>query len=268
MTINPIQSSFSVNDVQVLKEQSVLQTGKSDVSAFGTEIVQDENVNFKKNPFNLYGKNIENFEKFKGKDKNDALNATNKAAANINNQYNKLKQDFPDINVEFEEPPNPKDYGKKREGFQSYMQALERWEKTCSDAINQARKEQEALAAKNKKNNSANPAPPKKDPTTNNKQPQDTNAPPKTASKTPNKPKTPEPVKDAEKTPTDKDLQDLIKNELSKDKKGIEILDINEFVKRQQESEPPKPPEFGDKVWRQGSRPFTQTQIKDILKDE
>ncbi len=103
--------------------------------------------------FNVYGKDIENFSKFKGNDKHDAMRMTNTAANDVKTAYMQLQHEFPDVSLEFPPMPDPKTCGKKREGFFTYQQQLEDWKdmaltqianqrETCvQDQINVAKNE-------------------------------------------------------------------------------------------------------------------------------
>lgn len=195
MNINDFAALASIGIPQLeQKSETVTNSGKG-VSTFGTEIVKEKELTFKKNEFNVYGDNIENFHKFKGKDKYDALNATNKAATNVNNLYNDFKKAHPDVDIEFEAPPNPSDYGKKREGFQSYMQALERWENSCKKAIDEARKDQEMTKSVNNQSKPLEKNPIAAAPET----PPEVKKPPKT------------PKKNDNKFPSAKELEEFLK---------------------------------------------------------
>lgn len=176
-----------------LKSSSV-NTQQQSVSTFGEEVVSEKSVDFAKNPFNLYGSNIENF-RFRGKDKYDAMRATNSAASEVNNMYNNFKKKYPDSDVQLESPPNPANYGKKREGFTTYMHDLELWVNNCKDAIRQAEEEAKAKSAENKEPSAKSPSEPPaaKTPAQPETPPQKTE-PPKTKPKPKprkNKPKVP-----------------------------------------------------------------------------
>ena len=77
--------------------------------------------------FNVYGKDIENFEKFKGNDKHDAMRMTQDAANDVKKAYMQLQHEFPDVSLQFETMPDPTKCGKKREGFFNYQQQLSDW---------------------------------------------------------------------------------------------------------------------------------------------
>lgn len=176
-----------------LKSSSV-NTQQQSVSTFGEEVVSEKSVDFAKNPFNLYGSNIENF-RFRGKDKYDAMRATNSAASEVNNMYNNFKKKYPDSDVQLESPPNPANYGKKREGFTTYMHDLELWVNNCKEAIRQAEEEAKAKSAENKEPSAKSPSEPPaaKTPAQPETPPQKTE-PPKTKPKPKprkNKPKVP-----------------------------------------------------------------------------
>lgn len=81
----------------------------------------------KQKEFNLYGKDFENFEKFKGNDKHDAMRMTNTFAGDVKKAYLQLQHEFPDVYLEFEDMPDPKKCGKGREGFFTYQQYLAEW---------------------------------------------------------------------------------------------------------------------------------------------
>lgn len=87
---------------------------------------QSEQVN-KPQDFNVYGKDIANFGKFKGNDKNDAMRMTNEAANDVKKAYMQLQHEFPDVVLQFEPMPDPQKCGKKREGFFNYQQQLSDW---------------------------------------------------------------------------------------------------------------------------------------------
>ncbi len=89
--------------------------------------------------FNLYGKDLENFEKFKGNDKHDAMRMTTSAANDVKVAYMQLQHEFPDVSISFEPMPDPKRCGKKREGFITYQQQLEDWKDVALMQIANAR---------------------------------------------------------------------------------------------------------------------------------
>ena len=89
--------------------------------------------------FNLYGKDLENFDKFKGNDKHDAMRMTNTAANDVKKAYMQLQHEFPDVSIAFEPMPDPKKCGKKREGFFTYQQQLEDWKDIALTQIANAR---------------------------------------------------------------------------------------------------------------------------------
>ena len=89
--------------------------------------------------FNLYGKDFENFEKFKGNDKHDAMRMTNSAANDVKVAYMQLLHEFSDVSITFEPMPDPKKCGKKREGFITYQQQLEDWKDLALMQISNAR---------------------------------------------------------------------------------------------------------------------------------
>lgn len=142
MSLEGLKSVDSVKVLNHTVQMSGAKESGNGVSAFGTDIKNEQDVKFNKNPFNVYGNDIENFSKFKGKDKYDAMNATNKAAHEVNAAYKKFQKQYPGVNIEFPEPPNPANYGKRREGYHTYIQDLERWQNACNEAIEAAIKEQ------------------------------------------------------------------------------------------------------------------------------
>ena len=91
--------------------------------------------------FNAYGKDIANFEKFKGNDKNDAMRMTNSAANDVKKAYMQLQHEFPGISLEFEAMPDPTKCGKKREGFFNYQQQLDDWKDLAMTQIYNAREQ-------------------------------------------------------------------------------------------------------------------------------
>lgn len=88
---------------------------------------------------NDYGGDIANFAKFKGNDKNDAMRLTNSAANDVKKQYMQLQHEYPGIELQFEQMPNPQTAGKKREGFFNYQQQLDNWKDNAMTQINNAR---------------------------------------------------------------------------------------------------------------------------------
>ena len=100
----------------------------------GTQVQSNTN-------FNLYGSNFENFEKFKGNDKHDAMRMTQTAANDIKKAYMQLQHEFPEAVIAFEPMPDPKACGKKREGFFTYQQMLNDWKDNAMMKINQVRTE-------------------------------------------------------------------------------------------------------------------------------
>lgn len=88
---------------------------------------------------NTYGKDITNFEKFKGNDKHDAMRMTNVAANDVKKAYMQLQHEFPNVAIQFEPMPNPKTCGKRREGFFTYQQQLEDWKDMALTQIANAR---------------------------------------------------------------------------------------------------------------------------------
>ncbi len=91
--------------------------------------------------FNAYGKDIANFEKFKGNDKNDAMRMTNSAANDVKKAYMQLQHEFPGIILQFEAMPDPTKCGKKREGFFNYQQQLDDWKDLAMTQIANAREQ-------------------------------------------------------------------------------------------------------------------------------
>ena len=99
---------------------------------------QSEQVD-KPQDFNVYGKDIANFDKFKGNDKHDAMRMTNAVANDVKRQYMQLKHEFPDVELTFEPMPDPTKCGKKREGFLNYQQQLDDWKDMALTQIEQER---------------------------------------------------------------------------------------------------------------------------------
>lgn len=89
--------------------------------------------------FNQYGNDIENFEKFKGNDKHDAMRMTATAANDVKKAYMQLQHEFPDVAIAFDPMPDPKTCGKKREGFFNYQLLLEQWKGEALQKIADAR---------------------------------------------------------------------------------------------------------------------------------
>ena len=81
----------------------------------------------KEKEFNLYGKDFENFSKFKGNDKHDAMRMTNAYAGDVKKAYLQLQHEFPEVHLEFDDMPDPKTCRKGREGFFTYQQYLSEW---------------------------------------------------------------------------------------------------------------------------------------------
>lgn len=88
---------------------------------------------------NTYGKDITNFEKFRGNDKHDAMRMTNVAANDVKKAYMQLQHEFPNVVIQFEPMPDPKTCGKRREGFFTYQQQLEDWKDMALTQIANAR---------------------------------------------------------------------------------------------------------------------------------
>lgn len=88
---------------------------------------------------NTYGKDITNFEKFRGNDKHDAMRMTNVAANDVKKAYMQLQHEFPNVAIQFEPMPDPKTCGKRREGFFTYQQQLEDWKDMALTQIANAR---------------------------------------------------------------------------------------------------------------------------------
>lgn len=93
----------------------------------------------KRNEYNLFGKDLENFEKFKKNDRHDAMRLTNSTASDVKKAYMQLQHEFPDVFLEFEPMPDPKKCGKGREGFFTYQQQLAEWKDFAIRQIENAR---------------------------------------------------------------------------------------------------------------------------------
>ena len=228
---------MNVNEVGKISEMnfelksSSVKAQQQSVSTFGDEVVSEKSVDFAKNPFNLYGSDIENF-RFRGKDKYDAMRATNSAASEVNNMYNNFKKKYPDSDVQLESPPNPANYGKKRDGFTTYMHDLELWVNNCKEAIRQAEEEAKAKSAENKEPAAKNPSEPPAA-----KTPQQPETPPQ-------KTETPKPKPTKRKAPPKKssvDVSDKIRKEMDrigKMPKPTFAIDIKEDDQRRNPSPP------------------------------
>ena len=108
---------------EVKKQEDAKKMGAIPMTSGGG---QSEQVD-KPQDFNVYGKDIANFDKFKGNDKHDAMRMTNTVANDVKRQYMQLKHEFPDVELTFEPMPDPTTCGKKREGFLNYQQQLDDW---------------------------------------------------------------------------------------------------------------------------------------------
>lgn len=93
----------------------------------------------KEKEYNLYGQDFESFEKFKGKDRHDAMRLTNSFATDVKKAYLQLQHDYPDVYIEFDEMPDPKKCGKGREAFITYQFKLEYWKTLSITKIDNAR---------------------------------------------------------------------------------------------------------------------------------
>ena len=115
-------------------------------SAFGNEIIESQDVEFSKNPFNKY--TAEDFDRFNtllsGKNGAEAQESTDKATRNVNNLYNEFKSKYPNAKITLPEPPNPADYDKGTKGYHAYEKALLQWEADCKIIIDNETKLQEA----------------------------------------------------------------------------------------------------------------------------
>ncbi len=107
-----------------LKKQEEQKMGAIPMTSGGGQFEQVAN---KSQDFNVYGKDIANFDKFKGNDKNDAMRLTNSAANDVKKAYMQLQHEFPGLALQFEPMPDPQKCGKKREGFFNYQQQLSNW---------------------------------------------------------------------------------------------------------------------------------------------
>ena len=132
-----------INGVNGIQQTQFDQTKQIDVTKQDASKV---NIKFPKNgepektqEFNVYGKDITNFEKFKGNDKNDAMRMTQTAANDVKKAYMQLQHEFPTVVLQFEPMPDPKKSGKKREGFFNYQQQLEDWKDFALTQIANAR---------------------------------------------------------------------------------------------------------------------------------
>lgn len=123
------------NYLEVRKQAPVTVSGSVEVEIVFPKTAQDA----KPVEFNLYGKDFENFEKFKGNDKHDAMRMTTTAANDVKVAYMQLRHEFPDVYITFEPMPDPKKCGKKREGFITYQQQLEDWKDVALMQISNAR---------------------------------------------------------------------------------------------------------------------------------
>ena len=116
---------------------------------------QSEQVDNKPQDFNVYGKDIANFDNFKGNDKDIAMQDTNAVATEVKSAFmelthdirkasiqDKVNYDMPDIT--FEPMPDPQKCGKKEAGFNNYRDQLQSWKKLAMAQIEYAREEFEA----------------------------------------------------------------------------------------------------------------------------
>lgn len=248
MNVNEIAK---LADVSFNTKSSSVKAQQQSVSTFGDDIISENTVAFKQNPFNLYGSNIENF-RFRGKDKYDAMRATNSAASEVNNMYNNFKKKYPDSDVQLESPPNPANYGKKREGFTTYMHDLELWVNNCKEAIRQAEEEAKAKSVENKETPAKNPSEP-------------------TAAKTPEQPETPPQKTETPKTKTTKrkvspkksgvDVSDKIRKEMDRISKMPKPPSISEFIDDYQRNNSPQKPKHNDSSYRAGYAPLDPSRF-------
>lgn len=134
---NEINSVGGVqNQIETRKQAEIAkQDSKVDIRFPKSEVVD------KPQDFNVFGKDIANFEKFKGNDKNDAMRMTNSAANDVKKAYMQLQHEFPGIILQFEAMPDPTTCGKKREGFFNYQQQLDDWKDLALTQIANAREQ-------------------------------------------------------------------------------------------------------------------------------
>ena len=149
-----------VSGIQQTQFDQTKQTDmtKQDASKVDIKFPKSETPE-KPQDFNVYGKDIANFAKFKGNDKNDAMRMTNAAANDVKKAYMQLQHEFPTAALQFEPMPDPTKCGKKREGFFNYQQQLEDWKDRALTQIANAREKSiEEIAGNIMKNDDANTA--------------------------------------------------------------------------------------------------------------
>ena len=147
---NSVTTGYSVEKTETQEGQSSYQNSVNayqvDNQGKGTAVQSNTDLN-------AYGKDIANFEKFKGNDKYDAMKFTSNAANDVKKAYMQLQHEFPDVNIQFEPMPDPKTFGKKREGFNAYQQELTAWKDIAMTQINNARSQSMQAGFKDVKDN-------------------------------------------------------------------------------------------------------------------
>ena len=229
MHINEVSG---VSKSQQLKSTQAPRSDGNPVSIHGDGLVESNDIEFAKNPFNKY--NSDDFDRFNtilsGRNGAEAKETTDAVTNRVNNFYNDFKSKYPDAKLKFPEPPNPEDFPKGKKGYHAYEKALFQWENACLTAI---RNEEARLQKEQVKTPPANPEPtPPKD----DKNPPKVEEPPKDKSKNPPKENEPTPPIEIGLTPG-KYIPEP----------GEHILEIVPFDDRK--PKPSEPPNIDIAIW-------------------
>ena len=134
MHINEVRG---VSQAEQLKSAQTPKSEGNPVSIHGDGIVEANDIEFAKNPFNKY--NSDDFDRFNtilsGRNGAEAKETTDAVANRVNNLYNDFKSKYPDAKLKFPEPPNPEDFPKGKKGYHAYEKALQQWEQSCLNVI-------------------------------------------------------------------------------------------------------------------------------------
>lgn len=130
--------SVSGADVVKMKECGSVDTACSGpVSAYGDKIVEEKPTAFTQNTFDKY--NEDDYDRFNtllsGRNGAEAQKFAKVITSDVNRDYTKFKQEYPDSSLKLPEPPNPADFDKGTKGYNAYREALLLWKSECEQLI-------------------------------------------------------------------------------------------------------------------------------------
>ena len=206
MSIEKLGSVSGAEVVMMKESGSVNGSQSGPVSVHGDKIIEENQTDFAKNPFDKYS--ADDYDRFNtllsGRNGADAQKFAKVITSDVNKDYTKFKQEYPDSTLKLPEPPNPADFDKGPKGYNAYREALLLWKSECEQSIESARKE---LSPKE---------PEKQEPPKNEVEPEQPGN-----DKTPASPpkKTPEPKTPKKPPVEDFDLEKKIREDLEKERK-------------------------------------------------